>query len=79
MKKTIIVYRLIDALNKTHIVVLNKSSYIGTIGGYDKDGIYHQWDSEELYHAYEWAESHGMKLNCAEMEIDIPETIFESK
>lgn len=71
MKKKIYLYRLIDAKGNQDLTVVNNLSDNGTIGGYDKNGNYQQYDSYELYHAYDWAKSHGMKLDLLTTEIDI--------
>lgn len=76
MKKTIYLYRLTDAAGDQQITVVDEQSDDGCIGGYDRDGKYHQYDSYELYHAYEWAEKHGMKLESGIMEIDVPDSVF---
>jgi hypothetical protein len=76
MKKTIYLYRLTDAKGNHEITVVDDPSDDGCIGGYDSDGEYRQYDSHELYHAYDWAEEHGMKLEGGEMEIDVPESVF---
>ena len=77
MLKKIYLYRLTDARGEQQMVVVDDLSDNGRIGGYDKDGKYQQYDSYELYHAYEWAEKHGMKLESGSMEIDVPETVFQ--
>jgi hypothetical protein len=77
MKKIMYVYRLTDANGDQTVAVVNEASDNGTIGGYDKDGVYQQYDSYELYYAYEWAESHGMKLESGTVEIDVTDDIFK--
>lgn len=77
MKKTVYVYRLTDANGDQSVTIVDDLSDNGTIGGYDKNGMYQQYDSYELYHAYEWAESHGMKLESGTVEIDITDAIFK--
>lgn len=79
MRKKIYLYRLTDARGNKQITVLDEPSDIGTIGGYGSDGKYHQYDSYELWHAYSWAEERGMKLESAEMEIEIPDSVFEKE
>jgi hypothetical protein len=76
MKKTLYFYRLTDFKGDQRITVVDDPSDSGCIGGYGKDGIYQQYDSYELYHAYEWAEDRGMKLQYGEIEIVIPDEIF---
>lgn len=77
MKKIMYVYRLTDANGDQTVAVVNEASDNSTIGGYDKDGVYQQYDSYELYYAYEWAESHGMKLESGTVEIDVTDDIFK--
>lgn len=77
MKKPIYLYCLTDARGDKVITVINEVSDNGCIGGVDKDGKYQQYDSYELWHAYGWAEKHGMKLQSATMEIDIDMGIFK--
>lgn len=79
MKKTIYLYRLTDANGNKTITVIDDPSDSGTILGVGSDGKYHQYDSYELYHAYEWAEKLGMKLESGTMDIDIPDSVFEKK
>lgn len=74
--KEIWIYRLIDAKGDKCYTVVDDPSDSGCIGGYDVDGKYHQYDSYELYHAYEWAEERGMTLSCVNIEID-PESYFK--
>lgn len=76
MTKEIWIYRLIDTKGNKSYTVVNDPTDNGCIGGYDADGQYQQYDSYELYHAYEWAEGHGMSLNSAKIEID-PESYFK--
>jgi hypothetical protein len=79
MKKRIYIYRLTDALGNIDIAILNESDGDETIGGYDKDGQYHQYDSYELYYAYDWAKKHGFVLESATVDLEIPDEIFDSK
>jgi len=76
MKKTIYLYRLTDAKGNQTITVVDEPSDDGRIGGYDRDGKWQQYDSYELYHAYEWAEKLGMKLESATIEIDVSDSVF---
>jgi hypothetical protein len=75
--KTIHLYRLTDARGFQTFTVVDDPADNGCIGGYDKDGKYHQYDSYELRHAYTWAEERGMKLEYAEMQIQIPDALFK--
>jgi hypothetical protein len=76
MMKKIYVYRLTDAKGDKTITVVNEPNDNGTIGGYGSDGKYHQYDSYELWYAYEWATLRGMKLESTEMIIDVPDSLF---
>ena len=75
--KVIHVYRLTDANGDKTFCVVDDPSDDGCIGGYDANGKYQQYDSYELYHAYGWAEKHGMKLECGVMEIDTDKIEFK--
>ena len=77
MMKEIHVYRLTDFKGDYHYTIVDDPSDSGCIGGYGKDGARHQYDSYELMHAYDWAESHGMKLEYGRMSIEIPDSIFK--
>lgn len=79
MKKEIHLYRLTDANGDKQITVVDEPSNSGCIGGYGSDGKYHQYDSYELYHAYDWAKERGMKLEYAKMEIDASDAVFVGK
>lgn len=79
MYKKIYVYRLTDAEGNQDFVVVDEVSDNGRIGGYDKQGIYQQYDSQQLYYAYEWAEEHGMKLEFGSFEIDLNPSIITFK
>ena len=76
MKKTIYLYRLTDAKGDQTITVVDDTADDGCIGGRDRDGKYQQYDSHELYRAYDWAEKHGMKLESMTMEIEVPDSVF---
>lgn len=76
MKKTLYFYRLTDALGTQRITVVDDPTNNGTILGIGIDGELHQYDSYELWYAYDWAEKHGMKLESGELEMDIPDKIF---
>jgi hypothetical protein len=76
MKKELYFYRLTDTQGNQDLVVIDQSNDNGCIGGIGADGEYHQYDSYELYHAHEWAEKYGMKLESGRMEVDIPDSIF---
>lgn len=78
MKKTMYLYRLTDANGDQTITVVDDPSDNGCIGGYDKGGQYQQYDSYELWHAYDWAKEHGMKLESGTMEVDVPDNVFKS-
>jgi hypothetical protein len=69
-------YRLTDAQGNKKVTVVNDPSDNGCIGGIGSDGEYHQYDSYELWHAYDWAEKLGMKLESGTMKLDIPDSIF---
>lgn len=77
--KEIYVYRLTDAKGNKYVTIVNDPSDNGSIGGYGNDGFYHQYDSYELYHAYEWAEQHGMKLESGTMKLNIGDEVFVNK
>ena len=76
MQKTLYCYRLTDARGTQTITVVNDPTDNGTIGGFDTKGQYQQYDSYELYHAYAWAEKHGMTLESGQMTVDIADTVF---
>lgn len=69
--KEINIYRLTDAQGNQTATVVDELSDSGRIGGYDKNGVYQQYDSYELYHAYDWAAKHGMKLEFAKIEVNL--------
>ena len=71
------VYRLTDCQGNQRLDVLSDCSENLTVGGYDKDGKYQQYDSYEAYHAYGWAQKHGFRLECATFEKDVSELKFE--
>jgi hypothetical protein len=76
MKITVkaIVYTLTDAFGDvSHSVVGDHSDNV-CFGGIGIDGKYHQYDSYEGHHAYEWAAKLGMKVGCYEKEIEIDVT-----
>lgn len=77
MKKTIYLYQLTDARGDKRITVVDDPADNGCIGGYGNDGQYHQFDSCELYHAYEWAKERGMSLQGGQMEIEIPDSLWK--
>lgn len=77
MQKDVYVYRLTDAKGDQSVTVVDDPSDNGCIGGYDINGVYQQYDSYELYYAYEWAESHGMKLESAVVKIDLTDDMFK--
>ena len=79
MKKEIHIYRLTDFNGKQYATVVDDPSDTGSIGGYGEDGKYHQYDSYELWHAYDWAEKLGMKLEYGTIEIEIKDSIFQNK
>jgi len=76
MKKTLYFYRLTDATGAQEVVVVDDPTNDGRIGGKGADGKYHQYDSYELYYAFDWAKERGMQLESGSMEIDIPDNIF---
>lgn len=78
-KKTLYLYRLTDARGDTRTVVVDDPSNDGCIGGYGADGKYHQYDSYELWHAYDWAKERGMVLESGTMEVEIPDDIFKPR
>jgi hypothetical protein len=77
MKKTMYLYRLTDARGDQMVTVVDDPTDNGTIGGYDSNGQYQQYDSYELYYAYEWAEKHGFKLESGTVEIDVTDAVFQ--
>jgi hypothetical protein len=48
----------------------------GCIGGYDREGDYHQFE-DSMYHIYDWALQYDMDASWTTMEIDLSEVIFE--
>ncbi len=74
---TIEVYRLTDANGTKRYAVTNDPSSNGCIGGFDVNGNYQQYDSSELYYAYEWAAKHGFKLEVKSHELDV-ESLFNN-
>jgi NADH:ubiquinone oxidoreductase subunit D len=40
-------------------------------GGIANDGQYHQYDSYEGYHSYEWAVKLGMRVDCYEKVVTL--------
>jgi hypothetical protein len=76
MFKKIYLYKLTDAKGNVTVTVVNDLSDDGCIGGYDSNGNYQQYDSYELYHAYTWAEEHGMKFESGSMNIEVPNEVF---
>lgn len=79
MKKKIYVYRLTDAQGNQDYTVVDDVSDNARIGGYDTQGKYQQYDSQELYYAYNWAQEHGMKLEFGNFEIDLNPSIITFK
>lgn len=77
MLKTIHIYRLTDAQGNQSATVINDLTDSGRIGGIDKNGTYQQYDSYELWYAYDWAEKHGMKLEYGKVDIDISKIAFQ--
>lgn len=73
--KEFYIYTLTDARGVSYVKVVDDSSDNMTIGGYDKEGKYQQFDSYEAYHAYGWAEKHGFKLvsETRSIAVEIPE------
>lgn len=66
-----------DANGDITNVVANDSSDNICIGGHDKDGKYHQYDSYEAYHAYGWAQEHGFEFQIINFPYSVDVT-FES-
>ena len=79
MTKRIYIYRLTDAQGNITFTVQDDCQNSGTIGGYDKDDKYHQFDSYELFHAYDWAKERGFVLESATFVLEIPNGIFDCK
>jgi hypothetical protein len=71
MKIKVYFYTLTDALGKKSWDCVSDLSNNICVGGYDVDGIYHQYDSYEGCHSYEWAKYHGFKMEMIEKKIDI--------
>lgn len=66
------IYELIDALGNKSRCAVNEPSDNICIGGYDKHGKYHQYDSYEGYHAWGWAaEYEGFTLRQYIAKIDL--------
>jgi len=71
-----LVYRLTDAEGNFDYAVVKEGSDKATLVGIGSDGNHHQFDSEEMWHSAEWAEKHGMKVESAEVEIDLTNLKF---
>jgi hypothetical protein len=39
------------------------------VGGVDKSGKYHQFDTTEAYHVYEWAKQYGFSVEMKGIDI----------
>lgn len=78
MKKIIYLYKLTDGKGNQHVVVVDDPSDDGCISGEDAQGQHHQFESNQLYNAYDWATEHGFVLEHGEMEIDIPNGTFKA-
>lgn len=76
MKKTIWLYKLTDATGTERVIVVDDPSDSGWIGGYDREGNYHQFE-DSMYLIYDWALQYDMKASCSPGEIDLSEVIFE--
>lgn len=77
LMKKIYMYKLTDANGDVCTCVVNDLSDNVCIYGIGSDGNYHQFDSYEGCHAFDWAESHGMVLELGIIEIDLNSISFE--
>lgn len=71
-----LVYRLTDAEGNFDYAIVKEGSDKATLIGIGSDGKRHQFDSEEIYHSFEWAEKYGMKVDMAETHIKISDLFF---
>lgn len=67
----VIVYVLTDINGDVSSSVVGDYSDNICFGGIGNDGKYHQYDSYEGYHPYDWATKLGMTVDCYEKEISI--------
>lgn len=70
------VYRLTDAEGNFDYAIVKEGSDKAILIGIGSDGKHHQFDSEEIYHSFKWAEKHGMKVEMAETHIKISDLFF---
>ena len=71
MEILVYVYILTDAKgNKKADVATDPSDNI-CVGGDDKDGKYHQFDSTEAYHLESWATKHGFLVEVHKKTISV--------
>jgi hypothetical protein len=56
--------------DKDYNVVKESNDWI-TLKGTDSDGRYQQFDSEEAYHSYAWAERNGFKVESFMKEVEV--------
>lgn len=71
LKVKVIIYTLTDFEGNTTYSVVGDHSDNICFGGIANDGVYHQYDSYEGYHSYEWAKKLGMTVDCYEKEIEL--------
>jgi hypothetical protein len=74
MKAVLCILR--DAKGDVRTAVVNDTSDNVTIGGYDLDGKYHQYDSYEAYHVYGWAIERGFYFTTKPFEIDVHDIVL---
>lgn len=77
LMKRIYVYKLTDVNGRDMSCVVNDLSDNLCIYGIGSDGNHHQFDSCEVYNAFDWAESHGMVLELGTIDIDLNSISFE--
>lgn len=79
MKKKIWLYKLTDATGTERVVVVDDQSVSGCIGGYDREGDWHEFHDFEcaVDNIHLWALKYDMELTCTPIEIDLSEVIFE--
>jgi hypothetical protein len=67
----VIIYTLTDVNGNIRTSVVSDYSDNICFGGIANDGQYHQYDSYEGYHSYEWAVKLGMRVDCYEKVVTL--------
>ncbi len=67
----VIIYTLTYTKGDISTSVVGDYSDSICFGGIGNDDKYHQYDSYEGHHSYEWAIKLGMSVNCYEKTIDL--------